>query len=326
MIPGRALHRLAARICSRKTLEHVVEPAIADLQNEYGQRPVGVGRAWTLTTGYAAILEVIVMCAFSASIKTDDERQAVVRTLAWSLVLVIAITALLMLPPLTLVYGSLSASFLASVIPQAVPLAIPIGLTFGIAIGMTRRTATRGITRSILLSAIVGSLVSFATLAWVMPVSNQWFRESLAERNAGVEIHLTKGPNEMTFSELDRQAAIAAAAGDGIRSGTYTWSFHLRFALSVASIVLAGLLLATSVVFRARILVALLACVAYWALIYAGEELAIYSSGPGYHRAGTIPIIVGAWLPNIVLTAAALFASSSAPRLRDRDAAVDDYQ
>ena len=35
MIPGRALHRLAARLCSAKTLERVVEPAIADLQKEY---------------------------------------------------------------------------------------------------------------------------------------------------------------------------------------------------------------------------------------------------------------------------------------------------
>src|SRR5688500_2942938 len=34
MLPGRLLHRLAAHICSTNTLERVVEPAIADLQNE----------------------------------------------------------------------------------------------------------------------------------------------------------------------------------------------------------------------------------------------------------------------------------------------------
>ena len=38
MIPGRVLHRLAARLCCAKTLEHVVEPAIADLQKEYAVR------------------------------------------------------------------------------------------------------------------------------------------------------------------------------------------------------------------------------------------------------------------------------------------------
>ena len=37
MIPGRILHRLAAAVCSAKTLERVVEPAIADLQKEHAQ-------------------------------------------------------------------------------------------------------------------------------------------------------------------------------------------------------------------------------------------------------------------------------------------------
>ena len=91
----------------------------------------------------------------------------------------------------------------------------------------------------------------------------------------------------------------------------------------MASIVLAGFLLAISTTHRAaRILVALLACAAYWALMHAGEQLAIYSSGPGYHRAGVIPIIVGAWLPNIVLGAAAgLIASSNSSRLRGQTVA-----
>ena len=38
MMPGRTLHRLAAHICSAKTLERVVEPAIADLQKEFAAR------------------------------------------------------------------------------------------------------------------------------------------------------------------------------------------------------------------------------------------------------------------------------------------------
>ena len=35
MMPGRTLHRLATHICSAKTLERIVEPAIADLQKEF---------------------------------------------------------------------------------------------------------------------------------------------------------------------------------------------------------------------------------------------------------------------------------------------------
>ena len=58
--------------------------------------------------------------------------------------LTVAVTGLLMLPPLSIVEAALSSIFLAGLIPQAVPLAIPIGLTFGIAFGMAGRAATKG--------------------------------------------------------------------------------------------------------------------------------------------------------------------------------------
>jgi hypothetical protein len=318
MMPGRTLHRLAARICSAKTFERGVEPAIADLQNEFfavDQR--NVFRCVTvLVGGYVAILKVIIMCALSVSVATDDHRRAIIRTMAWSLTLTVVVTGLLVLPPLSIVEGSLTSILLAGLIPQAVPLAIPIGLTFGIAVGMAGRTTTRGITRVILLSALLASLVSFATLAWVMPAGNEAFRESIAQ-TVGVTVPLTKGPNEMTFSELDREAAIAVAAGNIRRAGGYAWSFHLRFALSAASVVLAGFLFATAVRGVAtRALIALMACFVYWALIYVGEGLAVYSPiAPAF--AGTIPVFVGAWLPNIVLAASTvLIVSSRSSRLR----------
>jgi lipopolysaccharide export LptBFGC system permease protein LptF len=237
--------------------------------------------------------------------------------MAWSFTLIVAVTGLLMLPPLSIVEGRLSSIFLAGLIPQAVPLAIPIGLTFGIAFGMAGRTVTRGVTRVILLSALVASLVSFVTLAWVMPAANQAYRESLAER-AGVTGQLTKGPNEMTFSELDRHAAIAVAVGNTRRAGSYAWSFHLRFALSAASVVLAGFLFATAVRGAAtRGLIALIACLVYWALIFIGEGFAVYSPvAPAF--AGTIPAFLGAWLPNIVFAVSTILIVSSRSPARSR--------
>ena len=91
MIPGVALHRLAAHICSAKTLERVVEPAIADLQKEYASAGAGLAsrRVWVLLAGYAAILKVIAMCALSVSLESADERRAVARTLAWSVTIVV---------------------------------------------------------------------------------------------------------------------------------------------------------------------------------------------------------------------------------------------
>ena len=317
MIPGRILHRLAAAVCSAKTLERVVEPAIADLQKEHAQaRTSGAGRVRALIAGYTAILQVIAMCALSVSLATADDKRAIVRTMAWSFAFTIAFTLALMLPPLSIVDGVGMSISLAALIPQAVPLAVPIGLTFGIALGMAGRTATRGVAEVILLAALLASIVSFGTIGWIMPAGNQAWRESIAQEK-GIKAPLIKGPSEMSFSELDRQSAVAAAAGNTRIADSYAWSFHLRVALSAASVVLAGLLIATAIrSAAARALIALLACFAYWALIFIGEGLAVYSPfAPTL--AGTIPPFAGAWLPNLVFVATAIFiASSRSSRLR----------
>ena len=311
MMPGRTLHRLAGYICCAQTLERIVEPAIADLQKEYAESGATASqRMWTLVTGYAAIINVTAMCAFSVSIASDDDRRTIIRIMAWFVALTVAFTGLLMLPPLSIVEASISSMFLAALIPQAVPLAIPIGLTFGIAVGVAGRTATRRITTVILLTALIASLVSFVTLAWVMPAGNQAYRESIAQA-VGLKGQLTKGLNEMTLSELNRQAAIASAAGNTRDADAYAWSYHLRFALSVASVVLAGVLFATGVRSMAvRALLALTACFAYWVLLNVGEGFAVFSPvAPAF--AGTIPSVLGAWLPKIILAALAMVLASS---------------
>ncbi|HET7158072.1 MAG TPA: LptF/LptG family permease, partial [Burkholderiales bacterium] len=273
-------------------------------------------RVTVLFEGYGAIVQALTTCVLSVPLATDDDRRVIIRTMAWSFTLTVAVTGLLMLPPLSIVESRLSSIFLAGLIPQAVPLAIPIALAFGMAFGMAGCTATRGIAKVILLTALLGSLISFVTLAWAMPAGNQAYRESIAQAE-GLAGPLMKGPSEMTLHELDREATIAAAAGNIRRADGYAWSFHLRFALSAASVALVGFLLAAAVSRVAtRALIAFSACVAYWALIYVGEALAVYSPiAPAF--AGTIPVSAGAWLPNIVfVVAAVLIASLRSLRLR----------
>ena len=93
MIPGRTLHRIASYICSTDTLERIVEPAIADLQKEYAGTSSTAPRVRSLAIGYAAILKVIAICAFSLPVGSDEGRATLVRTLTWSLSLIIAIAA-----------------------------------------------------------------------------------------------------------------------------------------------------------------------------------------------------------------------------------------
>jgi lipopolysaccharide export LptBFGC system permease protein LptF len=216
------------------------------------------------------------------------------------------VIGLFTLPPLLIVEDrALLSISLTGLIPQALPLAIPIGLTFGIAFGMAGRTSSRGTRKVVLVFALLASVVSFITMAWVMPAGNQAYRESVARAEGSTGL-LIKGPSEMTFSELDREGATAAAAGDNRGAGEYAWSLHLRFALPVASIVLAGFLFAIAVRGAAmRALIALIACFAYWALIYVGEGLSVHSPiAPAF--AGTIPAFAGAWLPNVVFAASAI--------------------
>jgi hypothetical protein len=320
MIPGRALHWCAARICCSSTLERVVEPAIADLQKEYAEA-AGTGsvkRAWTLVRGYFAILEVIAMGVFGVSDATDDDRQAIARIIAWAFALTTIFIVVLILPPLYSLGGDVGGwSAAATLVPQAVPLAIPCGVVFGLALGLRGRAHT-GSAKMLLIGALAASVVSFAVLAWGMPAANQAFRE-IAFRQLkapGYEgpVTLQKGHNEMTFTELRREIEVLSAAGSR-QAREAAFSFHLRFSLAAATLALASLLLAVRTKQRElRLLIAVGSCLAYWMLLYAGDAASLrgYMTPP-----------MGAWLPNVTLIASALIiASSSSSRLRGRRVAT----
>jgi hypothetical protein len=321
MMPGRTLHRFASRLCSSKTLERVVEPAIADLQKEYAAAGRASRRAWVLLSGYAAILKVIAICALNVSATTDDERRALWRTLAWSIGCIAAISALLTVPPLVEMAMRRWDAAIA-LVPQALPLAIPMGIAIGIAFGLSARPAMN-IVKMTLISGVVASALSFGILAWVMPAANQAFREitirELADRGYKVRFDQEKPHNEMTLSELRHEEASFAAAGQVYLPRQFAFTFHLRFALAASTLVLATLLLAVPFDHRGlRGLSAFAACVVYWALLYTGETLALDGPiAPGV--AGAVPPFIGAWLANIVIGALALaiiIASSRVSRLR----------
>jgi len=312
MMPGRTLHRLAVSLCSAKTLEQIVEPAIADLQKEYASADRASRRVWILLSGYCAIVKVIAICALSLPTMTDEERRALSRTLAWSAGSIAAISALLTLPPL--VAWSMRRWDAAMIlVPQAIPLAIPMGIAIGIAFGLSARPA-RNIVKVTLLGCVVASALSFGILAWVMPVANQAFREvairELADSGYRSRFEPERGHNEMTLSELRREEASFAAAGQIRLPRQFNFTFHLRFALAVASLVLASLLLAAPFNHRGlRGLIAFAGSFGYLALLHTGEALAVSRA--------LLPPAAGAWMPNIVIGAFAIVvASSRSSRLR----------
>jgi hypothetical protein len=313
MIPGRALHRLAAGICCAKTLERVVEPAIADLQKEYGASELHpIRNVYLLLRGYAAILKVIAICTATVSIESDDERRALVRTLAWSAGLIVAIFVLMVLPPLYRIDETLRGWYAATkYMPQAAPLAIPLGVVLGVAFGLSTRPRAESV-KAVLFGALGASLLSFMILAWVMPAADGAFsdmrRRMARERGYQGTFVPPKAYNEMTLSELRSEAAKLAAEGEPLRARQFHFRFHFRVSLAVATFALVGLLLTFRVKRHAvRNLLAFALCFAYWLLMFAGE----LGSNRGYL---TPP--VGAWLPNLVfITSAIAIVFSRSSRL-----------
>ena len=312
MTPGRTLHRLAMLLCSTKTIDRIIEPAIADLQKEYNAADRVSQRACVLLAGYIAILKVIAVCVLNAATVTEDERRTLSKMLAASVGSIAAISALLTLPPM-FDHSMQRWDAAIALIPQAVPLAIPMGVAIGIALGLSAQL-TKNIVRATLLGGIIASVISFAVLAWVMPAANHafrtiTFRELTISRTHSDVSGPRKGHNEMTLSELRRHTAIFAAEGLTRQQRQFAFAFHVRFALAMGTLVLAGLLLAAPFDHRGlRALIAFAASCVYLALLHTGEALAV--SGE------LLPPVAGAWLPNLVLVASAIVIASGSSRLR----------
>ncbi len=304
MLPGRTVHRLAARLCSERSLEHIVEPAIADLQKEYSDaraRPRAI-RARVLIIGYFAVLEGVAMTLLSAP--GEGERRALSRTFICTLLTTTVVSVLLI--ALTIAATPVFAPFyIALLTPMTLPIALPIGLTLGIAFGLGRGELSHSTRTIVLLSATVVTAISFASMAWVKPVANQSFRQSVFEAIGGRGI-VVKGLHEMSLSELQREMRMAPRGDAAESPARAKWMYHLTFALPVAPLLLAALALLLIGRGAQRAIVMAL-CIAYYAVAFAMEAL-VYQG---------LPPLAGAWLPDILFAAVAIVvAFSNSSRLR----------
>ena len=133
-----------------------------------------------------------------------------------------------------------------------------------------RDALSGGTTRAILLVAFLSSIVSFATLVWLMPAANQEFRQQVfaAMGNRGT---VMKGFSEMSVRELEAEIASAKSLGSERGARRVAWHYHLKLSLAFASL-LAMFALATvgrgSLLSRALIL---LSPVGYWLLLWLGQ-------------------------------------------------------
>ena len=159
-------------------------------------------------------------------------------------------------------------------------------------------------------------------LGWVTPAANQVFRVEVFRAAARGEPSPEKGDSELTLAEL--RGAITQSGLASLRPGGYEWTsvnrrrlgYHMRWSLSFATFALVAPLLALTVRRqRSRLVLGLAVvagCVGYYTLTYFSRMSALN---------GDLPVVVGAWLPNLAFGAIAVaMLAFSGLRRQDRHA------
>lgn len=295
--PGTRARRLAARVCTPRTLERLVDPTLADLQAEYEEasrdgRPWR--RHWVWVAGHLALLRLLATCsagrlvALGREVANADPRPVVTTLVAGALVMLVG-TVLLVAPFMRYVLDARrdAVSMVLYLIPQALPLSLPMGLTFGILWGFGRATTPHRV-RLVLALALASSVVSFSMLAWVVPAANQAFRISVAGHS------LRKGLRELDLGEL-------RGGGTGHDAHLVALEYHKRWALGAAPVTLAVFAVAMSRRQRwgrlAPLVVGGLTILGYYATMASAETAG---------RREAMAAITAAWAPNLVALTASL--------------------
>jgi hypothetical protein len=306
--PGARLRSLAARLLDPSTMERLIDPAIADLQHEH-EAAIRSGLVWRgrwiRLAGCSAFWKVAVIAAASRALheRTVTDDRSVGRTVGFSLLAIIALTALLLWPGFSTFHRrgtGTAVRLVLYLVPQALAIALPLGLVFGILLGLRDRASTTGVKWTIAALAIGCSVAAFIIVGWLMPASNQAFRELSAGRR------LVRGFNELTLGELgsgDPARGVRLIWG-GATARRIAWEFHFRVALACAPLVLGLFSLGVTTAMRrnhgwlAMGLAALTTSSGYYALLFSSHQAGVYVDW-------VLPV-VAAWTPNLVFLAIAL--------------------
>lgn len=291
--PGDRLRVLTAHVLDARTMERIVDPAIADLQRDPSTR------------NYMALLKVLFLCVSQEALmfrpeRTSDDRRAVARLIGATVFVTALGTLMLEAPFLSHAWrpGGLDRRLLLYLAPQAFPLALAVGVTLATVFAIGGRACSGRATAWLVAIGVVASVISFIDLAWITPAANQAFRVAVSGNR-----DLVRGAPEMTLGELWQVASPDAAVA---------FHFHTRWALAVSPLVLVvfawSTVKATARTWAAGC-AAVGAFVAYYMLLYGGQRLTLV---------GHLPAPGAAWLPNVVLVMIAVGLMIRTRRLQAR--------
>ena len=306
MTTGCRLRKWASRVCSARTMEHSIDPIIADLQHEFERTRATRQMLRTgiiLLRGYCAFWIVLGMHipamwlhrtigGFRAS-----HQESFIRAVVPAVITMVTLSvALVASPAQSINQRDLPGAWLlVLLLPQSIPFSIPLSLLTGIVCGLRQRPVTKRVRHTVVILGLAGTLVSVSTIVWVVPVANQAFRTVIAGRV------ILEGPAEMSSRELRNYALTLRDQGDLAKAGDLLFSFHARWALAGAALVFAVFGLGVTALRLGRIatvLVVATACVVYGSYFNELHELARPRLSLFSHEEVALTI---AWLPNVLL-------------------------
>ena len=222
---GSWIRAFASRLFDDYTLEHVIDPAIADLQAEAAS-----------TARYWAVLKVVAFCLPEASMRV---RVAAVL----SFLTAAGVIAILEMPQLLAASseGVFEPPMLLYLIPQGISFALTLALTVWIVCHFGGLAIPRRAVDFVVAAAVAISAASFAVHGWITPAANQAFRVAWAHR-AGFPAEPTRGFSELTFGEVRERWATALRNPGTLNEHDLHYlavSYEGRMAASTAPIVFA---------------------------------------------------------------------------------------
>ena len=305
--PGDRLRSFARRFCEPQTMERLIDPVIADLQCEHGDA-IRRGQIWrgrrALVNGYMAFWKVVAIGMGGAATRTliTADAGAVGRIIRFSGIATTVIVGIMMWPPLRSMrhpFAGKMTLLVVYLLPQALSLALPMGLVFGVMCGLRGRVPTRRSQRAITLLMLATCLAALVIDGWIVPVSNQAFRElSFGGR-------IVRGVNELTLGELWQSARERFVIPAITNRRVFEFHFRLAAAFAPLALGLFSLAVATATRRASRIpaigALAVVSCFAYYTLLYFARFSEI------------ITPMVAAWGPNLVFLAVALLLRRMRP-------------
>jgi len=305
-LPGTRLHAWLARVVSSETMQRIVSPVLADFQDEI--RVVdshGHLRLMATRVRWMGALATALILNFMSRPASPGER--VQHRRLWTGVsmacVAVAVSQSVMIlsqsgpagEALSAGSPALAIMLLLYLLPSGLAVGIPCGVLLG---ALTCTPAAPGRRRPLALAGVVGSVIVLLLLAFVVPPSNQAYRVTAwrAISAAGVRAVPEKGVREMSFGELEQNAAKYRSIDRSGHAATYEVERHRRLALAAACVVLvwfaaglAGTRLASSLARR-------LAVTAAVATLYVG----LFGWGSYIATRVTVDSPAPVWIPNLV--------------------------